>query len=128
MESKVTGKLEECWEAWTSGLVTTVDCWSGSGLAVALMSGSLPIFLIESECSEALESFLARGRAVQRRRKARATLSSASHSSSLTHIWFTPESANRLKLTPLSHSMTQSFFSPPFTFFFLGRGGGCLQI
>lgn len=76
---------------------------------MALMSGSLLTFPVESEDSEALESFLATGRAVQRRKEARAPLSSASHSSALTHICFSPMSANRLKLTFSSPQMTQYF-------------------
>lgn len=83
------------------------------------MSGSLPIFLVESEYFEMLESLLATGRAVQRK-EARAPLSSVSHSSPLTHICFPPVSANRLKLTLSSHQMTQSF---SFSFFFFWGGG-----
>lgn len=77
---------------------------------MALMSGSLLIFPVDSEDSEELESSLATGRAVQSRKEARAPLSSVSHSMALTHICFSPMSANRLKLTLSSPWMTQSFF------------------
>lgn len=97
MHSKVTGKLERRWEAWTRGWNPPVPpaaraspVRTGGRLSVVLMSGSLLTFPPESEDSEALESSLATGRAVQKRKEARAPLSSVSHSSALTHILFSP--------------------------------------
>ncbi|TNN52960.1 hypothetical protein EYF80_036825 [Liparis tanakae] len=60
--------MERCWEAWTSGGVGPV-LPAAPRLSV---SGSQPTLPLEREDSEALESSLATGRAVQKRKEARA--------------------------------------------------------
>lgn len=107
-----------------SGCVATASCWSSDNvrtagrLAAASASGSLLIFLVANEGSAQPEYFLAAGES-ERRKEARAPLSSVSHSSPLTHICFPPASENRLKPKRPSH---QDSAFRLLTFF---EDGGC---